>query len=177
MWFFLCLPMTFPELEITTAVFHIVSPCASSRSRIEEMITMLCCFANYEKGYRVGSCSRGIFVVILSVAGAQIHLYLPVSLTSSLVQSRHTRRIRTMDAFLGYKKRKAWLEKIIFKCPILNISLFSLNSLHASWKHRIFTWDFPAASTILTAFAWIASRWAEMGADVSRTMEFWTAAT
>lgn len=39
-WFFLLFPSTFPELEITTAVFHRVS-CSSSRSRIGETTTML----------------------------------------------------------------------------------------------------------------------------------------
>ena len=35
-----CLPMMLPLLPITTAVFQIVSPCASSRSRIGQMTTM-----------------------------------------------------------------------------------------------------------------------------------------
>lgn len=39
-WFFLLFPSTFPELEITTAVFHRVL-CISSRSRIGETMTML----------------------------------------------------------------------------------------------------------------------------------------
>lgn len=40
MWFFLLFPSTFPELEMTTAVFHRV-PCNSSLSRIGETMTML----------------------------------------------------------------------------------------------------------------------------------------
>lgn len=37
---FLCLPMMFPLLPITTAVFHNTSPCTSSLSNIGETITM-----------------------------------------------------------------------------------------------------------------------------------------
>lgn len=46
MWFFLLFPRTFPELEMTTAVFHRV-PLSSSRSRIGETTTMLYFLASY----------------------------------------------------------------------------------------------------------------------------------
>ena len=42
MWFLRCLPITLPLLPITTAVFQIDWPWASSRSRIGDTITMLC---------------------------------------------------------------------------------------------------------------------------------------
>ena len=35
-----CFPMMFPLFPMTTAVFQIVSPCASSRSRMGQMTTM-----------------------------------------------------------------------------------------------------------------------------------------
>lgn len=44
------LPMTCPLLLMTTAVFHIVLPCASSRSRMGDIITL--------KGCREGRDSR-----------------------------------------------------------------------------------------------------------------------
>lgn len=52
MWFFRLFPSTFPELEITTAVFHRVLR-SSSRSRIGEMMTMLCFLANWRKSHSV----------------------------------------------------------------------------------------------------------------------------
>lgn len=47
MWFFLLLPRTAPELEMTTAVFHRVPPCVSSRSRTGDITTILYFFASY----------------------------------------------------------------------------------------------------------------------------------
>ncbi len=41
MWFFLVLPITLPELDTTTAVFHTVPPWVSSLSRMGDTITML----------------------------------------------------------------------------------------------------------------------------------------
>jgi hypothetical protein len=37
---FLCLPITFPVWPMTTAVFQMLSPCASSRSRMGDTMTM-----------------------------------------------------------------------------------------------------------------------------------------
>lgn len=55
MWFFLVLPRTAPELEMTTAVFHSTSPCSPSRSSMGDTTTMLCFFASWEDERRAES--------------------------------------------------------------------------------------------------------------------------
>lgn len=104
MWFFRLFPSTFPELEITTAVFHRV-PCKVSRSRIGEMMTMLCFLANWRRSYSINA------LLSSTLSHFRTTVTSPLDRTESCSLLRPTPQTPSMVLFHGCRKQRAWLQR------------------------------------------------------------------